>query len=42
MDTPGITVAPLAIINGVREFADVFFDDVDVPADRMLGELDGG
>jgi alkylation response protein AidB-like acyl-CoA dehydrogenase len=42
MDTPGITVAPLEMINGVREFAEVFFDDVVVPAERMLGELNGG
>jgi alkylation response protein AidB-like acyl-CoA dehydrogenase len=42
MDTPGITVAPLEMINGVLEFAEVFFDDVVVPAERMLGELDGG
>ena len=42
MDTPGITVAPLEMINGVHEFAEVFFDDVVVPADRMLGEVDGG
>jgi alkylation response protein AidB-like acyl-CoA dehydrogenase len=42
MDTPGITVAPLEMINGVLEFAEVFFDDVVVPADRMLGPLDGG
>jgi alkylation response protein AidB-like acyl-CoA dehydrogenase len=42
MDTPGITVAPLEMINGVREFAEVFFDDVAVPAGRMLGELNGG
>jgi alkylation response protein AidB-like acyl-CoA dehydrogenase len=42
MDTPGITVAPLEMINGVREFAEVFFDNVVVPADRMLGALDGG
>jgi alkylation response protein AidB-like acyl-CoA dehydrogenase len=42
MDSPGITVAPLEMINGVREFAEVFFDDVVVPADRMLGPLDGG
>ena len=42
MDSPGISVAPLEMINGVREFAEVFFDDVVVPADRMLGELDGG
>jgi alkylation response protein AidB-like acyl-CoA dehydrogenase len=42
MDTPGITVSPLEMINGVREFAEVFFDDVVVPADRMLGALHGG
>jgi len=42
MDTPGVTVAPIEMINGEREFAEVFFDDVVVPADRMLGELHGG
>jgi alkylation response protein AidB-like acyl-CoA dehydrogenase len=42
MDTPGITVAPIEMINGVPEFAEVFFDDVAVPAERMLGEVDGG
>src|SRR5262245_35628938 len=42
MDTPGITVAPLEMLNGVREFAEVYFDDVVVPADRMLGEVNGG
>jgi alkylation response protein AidB-like acyl-CoA dehydrogenase len=42
MDTPGIRVAPLEMINGEQEFAEVFFDDVVVPADRMLGELNGG
>src|SRR5512134_1056303 len=42
MDTPGITVKPLEMINGEREFAEVFFDDVVVPANRMLGELNGG
>jgi alkylation response protein AidB-like acyl-CoA dehydrogenase len=42
MDTPGITVRPLEMINGEREFAEVFFDDVAVPAERMLGDLNGG
>jgi alkylation response protein AidB-like acyl-CoA dehydrogenase len=42
MDTPGITVAPIEMLNGVREFAEVFFDDVVVPADRVLGEVNGG
>jgi alkylation response protein AidB-like acyl-CoA dehydrogenase len=42
MDTPGITVRPIEMINGEQEFAEVFFDDVAVPADRMLGEPGGG
>ncbi len=42
MDTPGIRIAPLEMINGEREFAEVFFDDVVVPAERMLGELNNG
>jgi alkylation response protein AidB-like acyl-CoA dehydrogenase len=42
MDSPGITVAPLEMLNGVREFAEVYFDDVVVPADRILGEVNGG
>ncbi len=42
MDTPGITVRPLEMLNGELEFAEVFFDGVRVPADRILGEVDGG
>jgi alkylation response protein AidB-like acyl-CoA dehydrogenase len=42
MDTPGITVRPLEMINGESEFAEVFFDDVAVPADRILGEPNQG
>jgi alkylation response protein AidB-like acyl-CoA dehydrogenase len=42
MASPGITVAPLEMLNGEREFAEVFFEDVVVPADRMLGELNAG
>jgi alkylation response protein AidB-like acyl-CoA dehydrogenase len=42
MGTPGITVAPIEMLNGVREFAEVYFDDVVVPGDRILGEVDGG
>jgi alkylation response protein AidB-like acyl-CoA dehydrogenase len=37
MDTPGITVRPLRTMHGLDEFAEVFFDDVVVPAERMLG-----
>jgi alkylation response protein AidB-like acyl-CoA dehydrogenase len=42
MDSPGISVAPLEMMNGEVEFAEVFFDDVEVPAERMLGKLNGG
>jgi alkylation response protein AidB-like acyl-CoA dehydrogenase len=42
MDTPGISVRPIEMINGEREFAEVFFDDVRVSADRILGEPNGG
>ncbi len=30
------------MLNGVHEFAEVYFDDVVVPADRVLGEVNGG
>ncbi|GAB89689.1 acyl-CoA dehydrogenase family protein [Gordonia rhizosphera] len=42
MDSPGITVRPLRTMHGVDEFAEVFFDDVEVPADRMLGRPGDG
>jgi alkylation response protein AidB-like acyl-CoA dehydrogenase len=42
MDTPGISVRPIEMINGEQEFAEVFFDDVAVPAERILGEPHGG
>lgn len=42
MDRPGITVRPIETMHGVEEFCEVFFDGVVVPADRLLGEVDGG
>ncbi len=42
VDSPGITHRPLQIQNGRLEFAEVFYDDVFVPADRMLGKLGQG
>jgi alkylation response protein AidB-like acyl-CoA dehydrogenase len=42
MDTPGITPRPIETQHGRAEFCEVFFDDVFVPADRLLGEVDGG
>jgi alkylation response protein AidB-like acyl-CoA dehydrogenase len=42
MDSPGITVRPLRTMHGVDEFAEVFFDEVVVPANRMLGGAGDG
>ncbi len=38
MDTPGITVRPIETMHGALEFCEVFFDDVVVPVERMLGD----
>jgi alkylation response protein AidB-like acyl-CoA dehydrogenase len=42
MSSPGITRRPLVMANGDEEFAEVFFDDVVVPHENVLGELDRG
>lgn len=42
MDSSGITVRPLQTIHGVEEFCEVFFDEVLVPLDRTLGQVDHG
>ena len=38
MDRPGITVRPIEAMHGHEEFCEVFFDEVEVPFDRTLGE----
>jgi alkylation response protein AidB-like acyl-CoA dehydrogenase len=42
MRSPGIEARPLRTLTGDAEFAEVFFDDVRVPAEALLGPLDGG
>jgi alkylation response protein AidB-like acyl-CoA dehydrogenase len=42
MDSPGITVRPIESMHGVPEFNEVFFDDVFVPATRVLGQVNQG
>jgi alkylation response protein AidB-like acyl-CoA dehydrogenase len=42
MASPGITVRPLVQLTGDAEFNEVFFDDVRVPRDHLLGPLHGG
>jgi alkylation response protein AidB-like acyl-CoA dehydrogenase len=40
--TPGITIRPIRNIAGHEEFCEVFFDDVKVPADALVGKLNAG
>jgi len=42
MALPGIEVRPLVTLNGDTDFAEVFFRDVRVPADALLGPLNAG
>ncbi|HZN84031.1 MAG TPA: acyl-CoA dehydrogenase family protein [Mycobacterium sp.] len=42
MALPGIEARPLVTLNGDADFAEVFFNDVRVPADALLGPLNGG
>src|SRR5262249_11021280 len=42
MSLPGIEVKPIVTIAGEAEFADLFFTDVRVPADALLGPLHEG
>lgn len=42
MNTPGIDISPLRSMNGDDEFCSLYFDDVVVPRERLLGEVDGG
>jgi alkylation response protein AidB-like acyl-CoA dehydrogenase len=42
MSLPGIEARPLVTLNGDADFAEVFFNDVRVPADALLGPLNMG
>ncbi len=42
MKTPGVEVRPIRQIDGEASFAEVFFTDVRVPAERLLGPLHDG
>jgi len=42
MKSPGILVRPIVLIEGGREVNEVFFDDVRVPAENLIGEENRG
>ena len=42
MDTPGITLRPLILLDGQHEVNEVFFDAVRVPLRNVVGELNKG
>ena len=41
-DAPGVTVRSITLASGRRELAEVFFDDVRVPHDRLIGDVGAG
>jgi len=42
VDAPGVSVRPVALASGHNELAEVFFDDVAVPAARLVGDAGQG
>ena len=42
MRSPGITVRPVITIDGAHEVNEVFFDEVEVPAENLVGEENKG
>jgi alkylation response protein AidB-like acyl-CoA dehydrogenase len=42
LKTPGITIRPIRNIVGEEEFCEVFFDNVRVPRENLVGEMNSG
>ncbi|MCK9516611.1 MAG: acyl-CoA dehydrogenase family protein [Ottowia sp.] len=42
MKSPGVSVRPIKLLDGSVEVNDVFFDNVEVPADQLIGEENKG
>jgi len=42
LTTPGVTIRPIRNIAGHEEFCEVFFDDVRVPQENLVGPLNAG
>ena len=42
MASPGVSTKPILLISGYSPFCETFFDDVKVPKDQLVGELNKG
>lgn len=42
LTTKGIEIRPLRQMNGQQDFNEIFFDDVEIGEEALVGELDGG
>src|SRR4029079_678917 len=42
MDSPGIEVRPIIEMTGAHMFNEVFFTDVRIPAENVVGDVNGG
>jgi alkylation response protein AidB-like acyl-CoA dehydrogenase len=42
MDSPGVTLRPIELLDGGFEVNEVFFEDVRVPAENLVGEVNHG
>ncbi len=42
METPGVTVRPIPLISGASPFCETFLEDVRVPKDQVVGDVNNG
>ena len=42
MDQPGVEIRPLVQVTGTSDFSQMFLDDVTVPLDQVIGDLNDG
>jgi alkylation response protein AidB-like acyl-CoA dehydrogenase len=42
METPGVSTKPILLISGYSPFCETFFDDVKVPKEQIVGEVNKG
>ena len=42
MQSPGVATRPILLISGTSPFCETFFDDVNVPKDQVVGEVNKG